>query len=138
MTISLEQLWRFFDRQGDRPIKFGVRIDAASPQQMIEGRLKIAADLSNDEGDAGWQGLPTVNDGHGVTGLILPDGPEPDPIRVSQSEAPQGRFNDPRWTLALLSFSLALSMILKRHIRSNTKRVRYDYRQYDESWQETH
>jgi len=62
---------------------------------MIGGRLKIAADISNDEGDAGGQGLLTVNDSHGVTGLILPDGPEPDPIRVSQSEAPQDTIQRP-------------------------------------------
>ena len=58
---------------------------------MIEGRLKIASDVSNDEGDAGCQGLPTVNDGHGVTGLILPDGPEPDPIDKGLSERSAAR-----------------------------------------------
>ena len=55
---------------------------------MIEGSLEIAADISNDEGDAGGQRLSAVNDGDGVTGLILTDGPKPDPIWVSQSEPP--------------------------------------------------
>jgi len=92
---------------------------------VIECQPEVVADVAGDEGDAGGQGIPDINERGGVAFVVLAYHPKSDPVGVMRGEPPHDAAQRPKMeisSLELLSGTIHTSSVSYPFQRGNNSR----------------